>query len=277
MSVPLALVLWQLESIAPLQLAEEWDNVGLLVEPARRKTVGRILLTIDLTEPVLAEAVKRKVDLVVAYHPPVFHPFKRLTQQEPTERVLLAAIAAGIAIYSPHTALDAAPGGVNDWLADGLGAGLKRSLVLPRRPLEMDEESAELQPVIGQGRELILKKPASLATLVKRIKRHLGLSRVRVAAAERHALGEPIGTVALCAGAGGSVLGGCGADLLLTGEMGHHHVLAEVAGKSSVVLCDHTNTERGFLPVLAKRLEQGLSGAVSATVSAVDADPLVIT
>ncbi|MFH0945440.1 MAG: Nif3-like dinuclear metal center hexameric protein, partial [Planctomycetota bacterium] len=223
------------------------------------------------------EAARGKADLVVAYHPPLFHPLKRLTQREPAERVLLAAISAGIAIYSPHTAVDAAPGGVNDWLADGLGAGLKRSLVLPRAPVVPAEDSADLQPVIGQGRELILKQPVSLATLVKRIKRHLRLARVRVAAAARHTLGEPIKTVALCAGAGGSVIGSSGADLLLTGEMGHHQVLAEVAASSSVVLCDHTNTERGYLPVLARRLEQGLSGEVNVAVSLVDADPLVIT
>ena len=116
-----------LAAIAPPHLAEEWDNVGLLLGDPEAPC-ARALLTIDLTEAVLDEAIRRGADAVVAYHPPIFHPMKSLVRSEPAQRVLLDAAAAGIALLSPHTALDAAHGGVNDWLAACSGPG-------PGRPL----------------------------------------------------------------------------------------------------------------------------------------------
>jgi dinuclear metal center YbgI/SA1388 family protein len=109
-----------MERIAPTRFAEEWDNVGLLVGAGDRPLDGPVVLTIDLTEPVIEEAVALKCAAIVAYHPPIFRPIKRLTATSGRERVLLRAIQAGIAIYSPHTAIDAAAGGMTDWLADGL-------------------------------------------------------------------------------------------------------------------------------------------------------------
>lgn len=68
-----------LKKMAPLTLAESWDNVGLLVEPDVRKPVSLVFLTNDLTEDVLEEAVSVDADLIISYHPPVFTPFKRIT------------------------------------------------------------------------------------------------------------------------------------------------------------------------------------------------------
>src|SRR5688500_11304201 len=99
-------VLQSLEQLAPLRLAARWDNVGLLIEGTR--PVARILLCSDLGEAVLAEALADGSDLIVAYHPPLFTGVKRLTSRAASDRVLLAAIRAGIHVYSPHTALDAA-------------------------------------------------------------------------------------------------------------------------------------------------------------------------
>jgi dinuclear metal center YbgI/SA1388 family protein len=112
------------ETIAPPCLAEEWDNVGLLIGSASWELEGPVLLTIDLTEEVAREAEKKRCSAVIAYHPPIFHAIKRLTDgpgSGGSERVALRMARAGIAVYSPHTALDAAAGGVTDWLADGLG------------------------------------------------------------------------------------------------------------------------------------------------------------
>ena len=108
--------------IAPLSGAESWDNVGLLVGE-RSWPARRILLTIDLTDAVLAEAVRDDVQFIVAYHPLIFRPITRLTDADAKTRIALAAAQASIAVHSPHTALDAAPGGVNDWLAAGCGEG----------------------------------------------------------------------------------------------------------------------------------------------------------
>ena len=96
--------------IAPLALAESWDNVGLLVGTAGRPMTGPVLLTIDLTESVLAEAGAQKASAIVSYHPPLWDPVKRITAETPRGRILLGAIEQGMAIYSPHTALDATNG-----------------------------------------------------------------------------------------------------------------------------------------------------------------------
>ena len=105
-----------LEQIAPTNFAESWDNVGLLAgDPA--SSIRRILLTIDFTSQVVREAISQRADLVIAYHPPIFEPIKRLTAKNP----VFTAISNGIALYSPHTALDVADGGTNDMLADVLG------------------------------------------------------------------------------------------------------------------------------------------------------------
>ena len=124
----LANLLTALADIAPLHLAEPWDNVGLLAgDPDQPLT--RALLTIDMTATVVAEACARNCQAIVAYHPPIFRPLKRIDSASP----LALAIRSDLAIYSPHTALDAAEGGTNDVLADAIAmtsrAPLRLSLI----------------------------------------------------------------------------------------------------------------------------------------------------
>jgi dinuclear metal center YbgI/SA1388 family protein len=118
-------VLAALDSIAPLRYAEPWDNVGLLAgDPGSEIT--RVLLTIDATNAVFDEATKSGAELLVAYHPPLFEAIKRVRHDSLIHR----AIRDGIAVYSPHTALDVAPGGTNDVLADALGMTAREPLRL---------------------------------------------------------------------------------------------------------------------------------------------------
>ena len=119
-----------LERIAPTHQAEPWDNVGLLVGDPQQN-ISRILLTIDYTPQVAAEAKKLDAQLVIAYHPPIFHPLKRLDSSS----LIWQAIRDGIALYSPHTALDVADGGTNDMLADVLG-------LVDRQPLRPASQQA---------------------------------------------------------------------------------------------------------------------------------------
>lgn len=115
----------RLEEYAPLKTATEWDNVGLLVEPSGNFLIKRILVTNDLTGPVLDEAILRKVDLIISYHPPIvktqppnerLHPITRLTQSNWREVALIKCIENRIAVYSPHTTWDSIDGGINDWI-----------------------------------------------------------------------------------------------------------------------------------------------------------------
>ena len=111
-----------MEAVAPARLAESWDNVGLLLGD-RAAPCGRVLVAVDWTAAVMEEALALGVDAVVSYHPPIFDPLKRLASDDPRQRLLLDAAQAGIALLSPHTALDAVKGGVNDWLAEGIAGG----------------------------------------------------------------------------------------------------------------------------------------------------------
>ncbi len=255
-----------LETIAPLGLAETWDNVGLLLPPPSRAVlVERVFFTIDLTEPVFEEALEASAGLIVTYHPIIFQGLKRLDPDVAQHRVLLGAIRAGVPVYSPHTSLDAAPRGMNDWLADGLGAGERR----PITPPKIDLAGA------GMGRVVALEAPAPLRELATRLKKHLGIDNLRIAEAPRHAHGKPIRRVAVSAGAGGELFQGLGdVDLLVTGEMRHHDVLARVAEGTSVILAEHTNSERGHLPFYAARFAEALTGRVAIEISSRDRDPL---
>jgi dinuclear metal center YbgI/SA1388 family protein len=257
-----------LESLAPLSGAASWDNVGLLVEPVPEASVGRVLLCIDLSESVMDEALSDGAELVVAYHPPIFTGARRLTQAVPLQRSILRAVRGGIAIHSPHTALDAAAGGVCDWLSSGLGP------LASSRPIE--PLSPPLDSNLGGGRLVTLAEPASLGTLTGRIKRHLGLTHLRSASHPRHEGDQAtVRSVAVCPGSGGGLFEGvASADLFVTGEMQHHDVLARVAMGSAVVLTDHSNSERGYLPILRERLADALGPGVEVRVSTADAEPL---
>ena len=109
-----------LDEISPPVLAEGWDNVGLLAGDPEQ-SVRNVLLTIDLTAEVLAEAKGHQADLIVAYHPPIFQPLKRVIKGQGPSSQLYETIRSGIAIYSMHTGLDCVQGGVNDLLAEIVG------------------------------------------------------------------------------------------------------------------------------------------------------------
>jgi dinuclear metal center YbgI/SA1388 family protein len=125
-----------MEEIAPTRNAESWDNVGLLVGDPDQD-VARAMLAIDYTPDVAQEAAADRCDAVIAYHPPIFQPVKRITARGPSDLVH-DAIRRGVAIYSPHTALDVADGGTNDVLADVLG-------LTDRSPLKLAAETKASQ------------------------------------------------------------------------------------------------------------------------------------
>jgi dinuclear metal center YbgI/SA1388 family protein len=147
----LAELVMVLEQIAPPRFAETWDNVGLLVgDPAQ--SVSNILLTIDYTPDVAREARDARCDAVIAYHPPIFSSLKRIDPYG----VIHDAICRGVAIYSPHTALDVAPGGTNDVLADVLG-------LTDRHPLRLAEtKSAHFKLVTFVPRQQLEKVSAAI-------------------------------------------------------------------------------------------------------------------
>ena len=109
-----------LEQLAPLENAEDFDNVGLLVGDPSRKVTG-ILVTLDALEAVVDEAIARKCNLIVSFHPIIFNGLKRITGQDYVQRTIIKAIENKVAIYSMHTALDNSAEGVNYGIGQALG------------------------------------------------------------------------------------------------------------------------------------------------------------
>ncbi|EMD66554.1 hypothetical protein COCSADRAFT_35061 [Bipolaris sorokiniana ND90Pr] len=111
-----------MRKLYPRELADNsWDNTGLLLEApfnASRRQSNTVLLTIDLTKAVADEAIALNSSIIIAYHPIIFRGLKSLTLADTQQQSLLRLASHGISVYCPHTALDAAPGGLGDWLAD---------------------------------------------------------------------------------------------------------------------------------------------------------------
>lgn len=380
-----------MNTIAPEQMAESWDNVGLLVGSHADALTGPVMLTIDLTGAVVDEAIALKASALIVYHPPIFKPVSRLTDRAPVHGALLRAVRAGMAIYSPHTALDAAPGALCDWLSDAVlglnpqstgrpeasrnagadrraltpgrvisptaevkivtfvpavdaervrnalasaGAGrignysvcsfstpgegtflgnadsaprvghaqhletvgeLRLEMVCSRHALALALETLrqfhpyetpaidviplEPQPVrsSGTGRRLVLDAPATLSELASRLRSTLAIPHVAIAPAIGRAADSPIRVVGVCPGSGGELAQSAlseGCDAFVTGEMRHHDALAMTQQGLSLILAGHTNTERGYLPLLAERLGSALPAA-RFVVSKADRDPVL--
>jgi len=256
----------KLDEHAPLSIAESWDNVGLLLEPSSPHIVKHLFLTNDLTECVLDEALDKGVDMIMSYHPPIFTSIKRITQNKWKDRLIVKCLENRVAIYSPHTSYDSVKGGVNDWLLSCF-ANLSGCVIKPIVQLGDHEEGT------GQGRICSFEEPQNLNDVIQIIKKHLGLPHLRLAKASGS---DMVKTIACCAGSGSSVLRGVRADVYLSGEMSHHDVLDATSNNHHVILCEHSNTERGFLKVLAPQLSTILNDKVKVTVSETDRDPLEI-
>ena len=274
-----------MDKLYPLKNAENsWDNTGLLVDSsvpdagdAAAAAAPRILLTVDLTEAVADEAIRQRCNVIIAYHPFLFRKFNRITPADNTQhRSLVKLIRNNVSVYSPHTAVDAAVGGVNDWLADGVCAG---SVETARRVIVPDKTAV---PGVGMGRIVQLDRPIPLSDAVARIKTALHLRHVQVAA-RAGVDAVSVRTIAICAGSGAGVFQNfdpadhAAVDLFYTGELSHHELLALSEHDKSVVLCGHCNTERPFLHTLRTRLAAELAPVAGAhvVVSLCDASPFV--
>jgi dinuclear metal center YbgI/SA1388 family protein len=122
-----------LQTLAPLSLAAEWDNVGLLLGD-QQASVQRVMTCLTVTPDSVAEAVEANAQLIISHHPILFRAAKKLTTSTPEGRMILNLAQAGIAVYSAHTAFDNAVGGINDQLAEKLGLAQVRPLRTTKGP-----------------------------------------------------------------------------------------------------------------------------------------------
>lgn len=252
-----------LRSIAPLELAAEWDSVGLLVgRGGADRPIDRVMTCLTLSPDVAREAVGERVGLVVTHHPLPFRPVGRITEESLAGRSLLELISAGIAVYSPHTAWDSAAGGINDQLA--VLCGLEG--VRPIQP------HAELH-LAGVGRMGHAPGSGSVRDLTHGLCARLGVGD------GCHVVGDPArpaGLVGIVCGSGGDLVTevrSAGCDTLVTGELRFHTAVEAREAGLAVVVLGHFASERFACGSLARRLAEAVPG-LEVIASRAETDPL---
>lgn len=228
------------EQIAPCELAEEWDNVGLLVG-SREAGVEKIMLCLDITAVALEEALVNKVDMIVTHHPVIFKGVKRLIESEAKGNILYTLIRNGMNVYTAHTNLDFAVAGVNTHLAAILG-------------LKGLESLGE-----GPGKTGILDNKVSLDDFIKMVKSGLQVPFVRTVGKADCGVQK----VAVYCGSFDDDLEAVmqtNADVLVTGDLKYHTALDACEAGLCIIDAGHFNTEKIVLPVLATALKDNFPG-----------------
>ena len=157
-TVNVAAVMDYMNQVAPPELAEAWDPVGLAVgQPAQ--PVRSVLIALDLTEAVFKKARSMDQPMIITHHPPIFNPLASLRMDNPVHSLLVRLAASGISVFAAHTNLDSAPGGVADSL-------LQRISLAP----ELGGCVTETKAVCTYGRTLLLNKPLKLSVICEAVK-----------------------------------------------------------------------------------------------------------
>lgn len=229
-------VMEYIEQLAPAELAEDWDNTGLLLGGSD-KSISRIMVCLDVTSEALAAAVEKKADLMVTHHPVIFKGIKRISEDDVKGRQLYTAISNGISVISAHTNLDHAENGVNVKLVETLG--LENAVLLGK----------------GPGRTGFLKKGMSFDEFKAYVKERLDIPFIRTVGNP----GSGISKVAVFSGSFDDDLEALlesGVDAVVTGDLKYHTALDAREAGLCLIDAGHFGTERVILPYLAEVLAE---------------------
>lgn len=261
-----------LAQIAPLRLAESWDNVGLLVGD-RRAATSRIMTCLTITPNVVDEAIAEQADLIVAHHPLPFKALQRITSDSVTGHMLLRLIRSGTAIYSAHTAFDSAIDGINQMWANLLKLQSVEPLVVTD-DVTASELAAGGSGIEGAGRVGRLEQPTTLGELIQRASTAvLATAARRVGKAD-----QMVNKVALACGSGGSFLAAAkrrGCDAMITGEATFHTCLEAQSLGVGLGLLGHYWSERFAMERLSQTLSKEFAD-LTIWPSRSEHDPIVI-
>ncbi|MBQ7742282.1 MAG: Nif3-like dinuclear metal center hexameric protein [Bacteroidaceae bacterium] len=252
-------VIATLEVFAPLPLQDGYDNAGLQMGEPEAEVSG-VLLCLDVTEAVLAEAVAKSCNMVVAHHPLLFHPLRQVSDVGYVERCVRYAIKNDITVYAAHTNLDNVRGGVSFALANRLGIQNVEFL--------RDNGNGGGSGCIGT-----LTEPMDAASFIALVKDSLTLDHVMCNAL----LKSPICKVALCGGAGDFLLEDAlkqGADAFVTGEM-HYHRYFGTEQRLQVVVTGHWESEQ-LTPALVQSMLRERLPKLPLHLTTVNTNPVVV-
>ena len=219
----------------PVSLREEWDNDGLMLSPDTEKAVRRVLVALDASEAVAEYAIENGFDLIVSHHPLIFTPLTSVTPNDPIAKRAISLLSQGISVFSFHTRLDAAEGGVNDTLAAICGL-------------------CEVTRFGGDnllGRVGVLKEETTIDAFANKIGKKLSTNYLFYAG------NRPVRRIAVVGGSGKSMIGDAlktGADTFLSGRFSYEAMLDAEAMGLNLIEAGHFATEDPVTEVLQNTL-----------------------
>ena len=222
-----------LEKLAPVETAQNWDNSGWQIFLGKEET-KKVMICLTVTKNIISQAIEQECDLIISHHPLIFNPIKKITNDTICEQIITEAIKNDIQIYSLHTNLDIANGGVNDVLCERLG-------------IEIVETRCDGFVKIAKLHEII-----DIDSFILKLKISLNASKIKMINPSNK---KYIQTIAVCSGAGGSFLNELkDIDAFITGDIKYHNAL----DVQDIVLIDagHFETERVVLQSLKNILEK---------------------
>lgn len=220
-------IIKKIEQFAPLDTMQKWDNSGWQINLGNNET-NRILVTLDVTPSSIDEAVKKKCDLIISHHPVFFTPIKEINQP-----YIIKAIKKDIQIYSAHTNLDIAQGGVSEYLAEKCGFN-------------------ELDTAFEFIKYKQFNEDKNFSKLVSTLKTVFCLPSIRVVNSKR----KTYKSIAFCSGSGAeyiSELEKIGIDVFVTGDLKHHQALS--ANNITIIDLGHFHSEKFVVEIFQKILK----------------------
>lgn len=221
-----------LENFAPLELAQNWDNSGWQINLENNRA-KKLLICLTLTPKILKQAIEKECDFIIAHHPLIFNEFKKIEYNTVTQKLIVDCIKNNIQVYSAHTNLDCAVGGVNDILCEKLG-------LIPIENFENFVKIAEFPEVL------------QLDSFILKLKISLNAPKIKIVNPQNI---QQIKRVALCAGSGGEFVNLIkNVDAYITGDIKYHTAL----DVQNMILVDagHFETEKIILQTLKNLLHK---------------------
>ncbi|MBD7906842.1 Nif3-like dinuclear metal center hexameric protein [Sporosarcina gallistercoris] len=230
------------EEWSPKKLAMEGDPIGLHIGQLNRP-VDTVLVTLDVNEAVIDEAVERGATLIIAHHPPLFRPAKHILTDTPQGRMIEKCIKNDLSVYAAHTNLDIASGGVNDLLAAKLG--LTELKIIERTSGDSEQE-------YGLGRIGLLSSSMTLERFALHVKEKLEVPAVRIVG-DKNRLIRKVGVLG---GDGNKYIYAAkraGADVFVTGDL-YYHVAQDAEAIDLCVVDPGHNVEKVMIQGVAEHM-----------------------
>ena len=227
-----------LKSFAPFELAEDYDNVGLLVGD-KNKEIKKIMITLDVDEKVVADAKELGCDLIISHHPLIFSPLKRVVSDDACARSVIALIKNDIALVSVHTNFDSADSGLCDLFLD--------KIVKTKNRTSIDGN--------GIGRLADLCDECELSDILAKVKDEFNLYALRYVGDKN----KKVRKIAVCNGGGADFVYSAkemGADLYISGDIKYHHARFAYENDIALIEVPHYNAEIIFCEYVKELLEK---------------------